>query len=166
MHGQTSTGMDRSISEENDHIKKQLHPREIASLVRNQQRTEGVVGNCWRDHLQRFEMMNFDEKLRTVCEEAGFKRPVFKGMYLRTSEDVSDGFGNLIASCRECSQLRAHQDSVVKLWIHRYTEIGPVRDVKIICRHGRHGIEIQISSSWRQHQCSDGHIQRPKSVLG
>ena len=111
-------------------------------------------------------MWKFNRIMQRVFSEAGFIRPVSKGMYHRTSEDVSDGFGHLIASCRECSQLRAPQDSVVKLWIHRYTEIGPVRDVKIICRNGRHGIEIQISSSWRQQQCLDGHIQRPKSVLG
>ena len=29
----------------------------------------------------------------------------------------------------------------------KYTEIGPVRDVKIFCHHGRHGIEIKIPST-------------------
>ena len=87
--------------------------------------------------------MNLDEQLGTVCEEARFKRTVSKGMYYRTGEDVNDS----IASRRECTLSRTHRNSGVKLWIQTYTEIGPVRDVKIICHHGRHGIEIQIPST-------------------
>ena len=87
--------------------------------------------------------MNLDEQLRTVCEEAGFIRPVSEGMFNRTGADVNDGIGNLIASCREYTQPRAHQDSLDKLWIKRFSEIGLVRDVKIICHYGRHGIEFK-----------------------
>ena len=122
MHDQTSTGVDRSISEENDQHSKQLDPQEVGSLVRNQPKTEGAAGQCWRDHLQRFEMMNPDGQRRTVSEEAGFTRPVSKGMYYRTGEDVNDGFGNLIASCREYTLPRTHRDVEVKLWIQKYTE--------------------------------------------
>ena len=39
---------------------------------------------------------------------------------------MNDGCGNLTKSCRECSVLRAHQASVVKLWIQKFTEIGLV----------------------------------------
>ena len=60
---------------------------------------------------------------------------------------MNDGFGNLIKTCRECTLTRIHQNSEVKHWIQKYTEIGPVRDVKIICHHGRHGIEIHIPST-------------------
>ena len=95
MHDQTSTGVDGSISEENDQLSKQLDPQEVGSLVRNQPKTEGVAGNCWQDHLQRFEMVNQDEQLRTVCEEAGFIRPVSKRMYFRTGEDVIVGFAEI-----------------------------------------------------------------------
>ena len=80
MYGQTSTGVERSISKENDQLTKQLDPQQVGSLVRNQPKTEGVAGNCWHVHLPRFEMMNPDEQLRTVCEEAGFKRTVSRGM--------------------------------------------------------------------------------------
>ena len=52
---------------------------------------QGVAGNCWHVHLQRFEMMNPDEQLRTVCEEAGFIRSVSEGVYYRTGDDVNDG---------------------------------------------------------------------------
>ena len=41
-------------------------------------------------------MMNPNEQLRTVCEEAGFIRTVFQGMYHRTGEDVNDGYGHFI----------------------------------------------------------------------
>ena len=75
MHGQTSTGVDRSISEENA-----------------RSWSEGVAGNCWHVHWQRVEMMNPDEQFRTVCEEAGFIRTVSNGMYNRTGEDVNDGY--------------------------------------------------------------------------
>ena len=147
MHGQTSTGVDSSISEENDQLSKQLDPQEVGSLVRNQPKTEGDAGNCCCDHLQRFDMMNPDAKLRTVREEAGFIRPVSKRMYYITGEGVNDGFGNLIASCREYTLSRTHRDSEVKLWIQKYTEIGPARAAKIICPHDVHGLEIRTTST-------------------
>ena len=75
-----STGVDRFISKENDQTTTQLDPQEVGSLVRNQPKTE-VAGNWWHGHLQRFEMMNSDEQLRTVCEETGFIRTVSRGMY-------------------------------------------------------------------------------------
>ena len=56
--GHTSAGVDRSSSEENDQLSKQLNPQEVGSLVRHQPKTEGVAGNSWGDHLQRFDMMN------------------------------------------------------------------------------------------------------------
>ena len=105
MHSHVApTGVDGFISKENDQFTKQLDQQEVGSLVRYQPKTEGVAGNCWHVHLQRFEMMNPDEQLRTVCEEAGFIRTVSKRMYYRTSEDVNDGYGNFIASCREFSR--------------------------------------------------------------
>ena len=47
-------------------------------------------------------------------------------MYYKIGEDVNDGFGNFIASCRECTLSRTHPDFDAKLWIYKYTEIGPV----------------------------------------
>ena len=58
MPGQTSLGVDKSISKANDHLSKQLNSQEIGSLVQNQKRTEEVAGNSWRDHLQRFKINN------------------------------------------------------------------------------------------------------------
>ena len=106
----------------------------LGSLVRNQPKTKGVARNCWRHHLQEFEMMNADEQLRTVCEEAGFIRTVSEGMYYRTGEDVNDGFRNLIASCRDYTLSRTHRDSEVNFWILKKILIGQVCDVKIICQ--------------------------------
>ena len=42
--------MNMSISEENEQLSKQLDQQEVGSLVRNQAKTEGASGNCWRDH--------------------------------------------------------------------------------------------------------------------
>ena len=63
-------------------------------------------------------MVNPDEQLHTVREEAGFKRPVSKGLYYRT-KDVNDGNGNFIASCTEYTQPRTHRDSEIKLWVQK-----------------------------------------------
>ena len=68
-------------------------------------------------------------------------------MYYSTSDGTNDGFGNLMASCREYTLPRAHKDSVVKLWVQRYTEIGPVLEVKTFCHLHVHGIDIQIPSA-------------------
>ena len=87
-----------------------------------------AAGNCWRDHLQRFKMLDPDEQDRTIYESAGFIRPVSVGMYNRTGDDVNDGFGNLTTLRRDYTLLRAHRDSVVKLWTQTHTEIGPVLD--------------------------------------
>ena len=132
MLGQTSLGVDNSISKVNDQLSKQLDPQDIGSVVQNQPRTEEAAGNCWRDHLQRFKMLDQDEQFRTICDLAGFTRPVSVGMYYRTSDDVNDEFGNLTASRRKYTLLRARQDSVVKLWIQRHREIGPVRNSDLL----------------------------------
>ena len=71
-------------------------------------------------------MLDPDEQVRTIYESAGFIRPVFVGMYHKTGDDVNNGFGKLTASCRKKTLLRAHQDSVGRIWIHTYQEIGPV----------------------------------------
>ena len=65
---QTLTGVDRSISEKGDQLSNQLDPEEVGSLVRNQPKTEEVAGNCWHDHLQRFEMMNPDEQRKAILQ--------------------------------------------------------------------------------------------------
>ena len=89
-----------SISEEKEQLSQQLDPQEVGSLARNSHRTQGAAGNCWREHFGRFEMMIPEGQFRTVSERAGFVRTVSKGMYYKTGEDVDDGFGNLIVSCR------------------------------------------------------------------
>ena len=80
MLGQTSMGVDKSIPKVNDQLSKELSPQEVGSLVQNQTRTEEAAGNSWRDHLQRFKMLDPDEPLRAICESAGFRRPVSVAM--------------------------------------------------------------------------------------
>ena len=65
----------------------------------------------------------------------------------REAHTVNGGFENRIASCREYTLSRTHPDSEAKLWIYKYTEIGPVLDVRVICHHNVYGIEIQIPST-------------------
>ena len=91
--------------------------------------------------------MTSEQQLRTVCEEAGFLRTVAKGMYCKTGDDVDDGFGNFVESCREHTVSRTHPDSKAKLRIYNYMKIGLVLDVKVICHHNVYWIEIQIPST-------------------
>ena len=146
MQRQISTGVNMSISKENGQLSQQLVPHEVGSLARGSTKTQGAAGNCWREHFLRFEMMTSEEQLRTVSEEAGFIRTVSEGMYHRTGEDVNDGFGNLIAPCREYTFSRTHPDSEAKLEIYKYTEIGPVLDVKVIC-HNAYWMDVHIPST-------------------
>ena len=92
-------------------------------------------------------MLDPNEQFRTNCQSARFITPAFVGMYYRTSGDMTNGFGNLTVSCREYALLRAHQDSVVMLWIKRHTETGPVLEVKTFCHLDGHGSETQIRST-------------------
>ena len=130
-------------------------------------REQEAAGNCWRDHLQRFKMLDLDEQFGTIYESAGFIRAVSVGMYYRTGDDVNDGFGNLTTLRREYTLLRVHRDSVVKLWIQTHTEIGPVLDVKTFCHLDKHGIEIQIpSTSGDNTNVWMVYIQRLKPLRG
>ena len=52
--------------------------------------------------------------------------------------------GMLLHHAESAHFSRTHPDSEAKLWIYKYTEIGPVLDVKVICHHNVHGIEIQV----------------------
>ena len=117
-----------------DQISRQLDPKEVGSSVRNKQG-------------QRDSKYESGSTTPAQYEEAGFVRTVSKVRYYKTVRDVDDGFGNLIVSCRECVLSRTHFDSEAKLWIYKYTQIGPVLDVKVFCHHKVHGIEIQIPST-------------------
>ena len=115
------------ISEENEQLSQQLDPQEVGSLARSSSRTQGAAGNCWREHLQKFEMMTPEEHLRTVSERAGCIRTVSKGRYYRIGEGVDDGFGNLSASCREYILSRTHPDSEAKRWNITHTTFMELR---------------------------------------
>ena len=84
MQGQESTGVNMSISEENEKRSQQLDPQEVGSLARSSPSTQGAAVNCWREHFNRFEMMTPEEQLLTVSERAGLVRTVSKGMYYKT----------------------------------------------------------------------------------
>ena len=75
-----------SVSEENEQLSQQLDPR--SSL--------GTQGAALLARTLS-KVRNYDSRRAT----AGFIRTVSKGMYYRTGEEVNDGFGNLLASCRE-----------------------------------------------------------------
>ena len=59
IQGQESTGVNLSFSEENEQLSQQLNPQEVGSLARIPPRTQGAAGNCWQEHVQRFELINF-----------------------------------------------------------------------------------------------------------
>ena len=102
-------------------------------------------------------MLDPDDQFLTIYESVGFIRAVSVGMHYRTGDDLNDGFGNLTASCRECTLPRAHRDSVVKLWIQKLTEIRPVLDVNTF---------FHLDYIQRQHQGVGGHMPRPELLRG
>ena len=76
-------------------------------------------------------------------QETRETRTVSKGMYYKTGDDMDDRFGNFC-----CIMPRVHFISDPS---YKYTEIGHVLDVNVICHHKVHGIDIQIASNnWRQ----------------
>ena len=45
--------MEGQESEENEKLSQQLNPQEVGSLAISSPRTQGVAGNCWREHLEK-----------------------------------------------------------------------------------------------------------------
>ena len=112
---QTSAGVGRSISEEYYQIFKQFGSAKklvlVGSMVRKQPQTERFARNCWRDHLQRFEMMNSDEQLRTVCDgRCRIHNTSLGRNFYKVGDDVNGGLGKLITSCREYILSRTHRN--------------------------------------------------------
>ena len=69
-------------------------------------------------------------------------------MYYRTEEDVNDGYGNFIVSCREYTLLQTQRNSEIKLWKQKFSEIGSVLLVDIICHPEVHpGLGIQVTTT-------------------
>ena len=145
MQDQESIAVNMSVSGENEQLSQQLDPQEVGSFARSSSRTQGAAGKLLARTRTKVRNDDSEEQLRTLCEKAGFIRAVSEGMYYRTGEDE---FGNLVASCREYTLSRTHPHSEAKLWIYKYREIGPVLDVKLICHHNVHGVEIQILSTY------------------
>ena len=126
---------------------KQLDPQEVGSLLRNQPKTEGVAGNCWHDHLQRFEMMSgwrTSHRLwRSRIPKNSLRRNVLQNRWgrewwiwkiHRTVQRNTRHLG-LIEILRS--------NFVYRIFFKK--KIGPVLDVNIICHLEAHpGLEIQI----------------------
>ena len=75
--------------------------------------------------------------------DAGFLSVVEIGQYLMT-KDNGDQFYAM--ACREYTLPRNDGSSQPKGWIQGNTKIGPVLEVTTSSLHGKHGVEIRISS--------------------
>ena len=101
MHGQTSTGVDRSISEDIDQLTKQLDPQELRTLVRNQPKTRGILVNL----LARSLATTRNDESRWTTSHRTWRSSIHNNS-LETNV-LQNRWGrewwmwNLIASCRE-----------------------------------------------------------------
>ena len=144
MQDQESIAVNMSVSGENEQLSQQLDPQEVGSFARSSSRTQGAAGNCWREHVQRFEMMTQKSNFAPYA-----KKQDSSGQSLKecTTELARMNLGILLHHA-ESTLSRTHPHSEAKLWIYKYREIGPVLDVKLICHHNVHGVEIQILSTY------------------
>ena len=88
--------------------------------------------------------------------DAGFLSIVENGQYFMTRDTGEFTQFNTVV-CREYTLPREEAASQPRGWIQGNTKIGPVMEVTTSCLHGKHGVEIRISSvnrdntdSWRR----------------
>ena len=108
-------------------------------------------GNLLQDYEHKFEQLPEDQKLYKLLRRR--KKSAEKGKLFITFDEEKgpDEMKNL---CREYTLPRSEEASWVKGWILGNTKIGPVLDVKVCCRQGRHGIEVMIEFLFRDRTVS------------
>ena len=94
---------------------------------------------------ERIEKLSHQDKLSTVCMDAGFLNVVEIGQYFMTKDTAEFSQFHAVA-CREYTLPREEEASEPKGWIRGNTKIGPVLEVATCCLHGKYGVEIRISS--------------------
>ena len=128
----------------NREILQSVNSQEVKSLV-CAPRTKAAPGT---DCEKIFSTLNhYPEQFTRICELASFVHRIDLGMKHKTIPDVDDGFGDFVLAWREYILLRLDLNSRVFAAIPGGTVIGPVLEVHIVLVHGKHGLEIKISSS-------------------
>ena len=103
-----------------------------------------VQENLLRKYEQKLADLLEQEKLTTLCSNAGFSKNVEKGQFfIKLGDDTLD---NLKGTCREYTLLRSDESSHVKRWIPGNTKFRSVLDVTVCYHQGRYGVEIMIES--------------------
>ena len=93
-----------------------------------------------QDCEQRFEKL---KKLSKLCSEAGLNLvEVGQFFYAHPSPN---GAKNL-SSCREYTLLRGEKGTCAKGWIESDARFSPVSDIEVCKKHGRYGVEVEVSS--------------------
>ena len=117
-----------STSEENEQLSKQLNRQKVGSSAKNSPRIQGDAGNCRREHSKKVRNdVSRRTTSRTLSERAGFVRTVSKEMYCTNGEECGRWIGESY-----CIMPRVHFISDPS---YKYTEIGHVLDVNVICHH-------------------------------
>ena len=86
------------------------------------------------------------DRLITICIDAGFLKTVEVGQYFVTKD--TEEFSQLTESvaCREYTVPRVEKSCDPKGWIRGNSKIGPVLEVATCCLQGKYGVEIRIES--------------------
>ena len=85
--------------------------------------------------------------------DARFLNLVEIGQYFVT-KDTAEFSQHHAVACREYTLSRDEEASQPKGWIQGNTKIGPVLEIAPCCLHGKHGVEIRISSMNRDNSHS------------
>ena len=92
-----------------------------------------------------------DQKLPTLCSDAGFLKEIGKGQFFITLEEEPEV---MQAVCREYTQPRDHKATRARGWIRGITKFGPVLHVKVYPHQGRYCVDIMIESLFRDQTVS------------
>ena len=94
---------------------------------------------------ERIEKLSQQDRLSTICMDAGFLSVVESGQYFMT-KDTGDLTQFHAVACRECTLPRDDEASQPRGWIVGNTKIGPLLEVTTSYLHGKHGVEFRIMS--------------------
>ena len=104
--------------------------------------------NLLQDCERKFEQLLEDQKLSTLCCDAGLNIVEQGQFFITLEEEEEEGPNEMKNPCREKTLPRNQEASRARGWILGNTKIGPVLDVKV-CLHQERYVEILIESLFR-----------------
>ena len=105
-----------------------------------------------QNYVLKFEQLTDVQKSSKLCSDAGLKNVKRRQFFITL--DTEEGPHDMEHQCQEFTLPRNDERTKARGWIRKYTNIGPVLDVKVCLHQDRYGIEIQIQSLFRDRTAS------------